>query len=110
MRSMSSPELIVLYRWRMKPGSEESFIRAWTDRTKALLELGSLGSRLHHGDDDIWYSYAQWPSAAVRTTAFEMPLDDEAASRTKRARQEMSDAILEEFPDIVLFSVADFLK
>lgn len=107
---MSSPGFVVLYRWRLKPGSEESFIHAWADRTKALLELGSLGSRLHLGDDGIWYSYAQWPSAEVRTAAFEMPLDGEAANRTQRARQEMSDATLEEFPDIVMTSVADFLK
>jgi len=107
---VSSPEFVVLYRWRLKPGSEETFVRAWSDRTKALLELGSLGSRLHRGDDGIWYSYARWPSAAVRTAAFETPLDEEGASRTQRARQEMSDAILEEFPDIVMFSIADFLK
>jgi heme-degrading monooxygenase HmoA len=107
---VSSPEFVVLYRWRLKPGKEESFIRAWSDRTKALLELGSLGSRLHQGDDGIWYSYAQWPSAEVRAAAFEMPLEVEEASKTQQSRQEMSDAILEELPDIVLTSVADFLK
>ena len=107
---MSSLEFVVLYRWRLKPGSEEAFVRAWSDRTKALLELGSLGSRLHHGDDGIWYSYARWPSAAVRTAAFEIPLDEEGARNAQQARQEMSDATLEEFPDIVMIPVADFLQ
>ena len=107
---MKPPEFAVLYRWRLKPGSEDSFIRAWSEPTEALLALGSLGSLLHQGDDGIWYAYAQWPSAAVRKAAFEMPLDEEGAKRTQQARQAMSDATLEEFHEVVVTPVADFLQ
>lgn len=57
------PGLVVLYRWRLHPNMESSFIAAWS-RVSDLLraERGSLGSRLHRGSDGLWYSYAQWPA------------------------------------------------
>jgi heme-degrading monooxygenase HmoA len=101
---MTIPGFSVLYRWRLKPGSEEAFVRAWSEVTEALLLRGSLGSRLHAGDDGLWYSYAQWPSAQARQAAFEAPPNHQDASK------EMRDAILEELPEVVLTSVADYLK
>ena len=68
----------------------------------ALRELGSFGSRLHKGSDDIWYGYAQWPSAQVRDDAF----------NKREGTPEgdvMNDAILESFPELILEPVADFL-
>ena len=107
---MTTPGFVVLYRWRLKPGSEDNFVRAWSERTEALLLRGSLGSRLHKGDDGIWYSYATWPSAEERRTAFEAPLNEAEALRASKARAAMSEATLEEFPEIVLSAVADFLQ
>lgn len=98
------PGFAVLYRWRLHPGTEDSFVAAWT-RISALLrsQRGSLGSRLHRGADGWWYSYAQWPSAQARALAFDgEPVDAEAAAR-------MQDAIAEGLPEIVLESVADLL-
>ena len=98
------PGFSVLYRWKLHPGMESSFVEAWS-RVSAvyLTQRGSLGSRLHHGDDDIWYSYAQWPSAEARSKAFsEGPVDAEASIQ-------MRAAIAERFPEIVLESVADFM-
>jgi len=98
------PGFVVLYRWRLHPEAEASFVRAWSRISELLLErCGSLGSRLHRGSDGLWYSYAQWPSAEARSKAFAAgPLDAEASSQ-------MRVAIAEEFPEVILESCADFL-
>ncbi len=98
------PASIVLYRWKLKEGLEDSFIDAWSRISKLLHEeRGSLGSRLHRGDDGVWYSYAQWPSAAARKLAFASEPVDPDASKQMRA------AVAEDFPEVVLEPVADFL-
>lgn len=100
----NGPGFVVLYRWRLHPGREADFIRAWS-RVSALLrsERGSLGSRLHRGTDGLWYSYAQWPSAQARQDAFALgSIDPEAGQR-------MDQAIAERYPEIVLEPVAGFL-
>ena len=98
------PGFVVLYRWRLKPGSEDSFIAAWS-RVSGLLrsERGSLGSRLHRGADGIWYSYAQWPSSQARDDAFSLGSVDQQAS------EQMAQAIVERLPEVVLEPIADFL-
>jgi len=100
----NGPPFIVLYRWRLHPGTEESFVAAWS-RVSDLLrsERGSLGSRLHRGDDGLWYSYAQWPSAKARTDAFAL------GSVDARAGEQMEQAIAERYPEVVLQPAADFL-
>ncbi|MFT3955699.1 MAG: gamma-glutamylcyclotransferase [Piscinibacter sp.] len=98
------PGFAVLYRWRLQPGAEDSFVAAWT-RISALLrsQRGSLGSRLHRGPDGWWYSYAQWPSAEARARAFDAaPVDAEASAR-------MQAAIVESLPELVLEPVADLM-
>ncbi|HJR72257.1 MAG TPA: antibiotic biosynthesis monooxygenase [Luteimonas sp.] len=91
-----------LYRWRVKPGMEAYFVEAWTRRTDALLARGgSLGSRLHRGDDGLWYGYAVWPSAEARLRAFATPMPDTGLS--------MDEAIAERLPEIRLEPVADRL-
>jgi heme-degrading monooxygenase HmoA len=96
--------IIYLYRWKLKPGKEEQFQKAWSYVTEQLREKsGSLGSRLHLGDDDVWYGYAQWPSAEQRT---KNRLTD---SEIVEARRLMKDATLEELPDIILNPTNDFL-
>ncbi|HYD78171.1 MAG TPA: antibiotic biosynthesis monooxygenase [Paucimonas sp.] len=97
------PGFAVLYRWRLHPGSEDTFVRAWSRVSELLLGRGSLGSRLHKGPDGVWYSYAQWPSAEARQQAFAAPTEDPQASAAMRA------AIAESFPEIVPEPVADFL-
>jgi heme-degrading monooxygenase HmoA len=95
---------IVLYRWRLHPGMEESFVAAWSRVTEILrTERGSLGSRLHQGNDGLWYSYAQWPSAKARDEAFALGSVDSSLSAAMEA------AIAERFPEVVLEAVADFL-
>lgn len=102
--SSVGPGFVVLYRWRLHPGMETAFIAAWTRVSERLRETrGSLGSRLHRGEDGLWYSYAQWPSAQARDDAFaQAPVDAEASAQMARA-------IAERLPEIVLASVADLL-
>src|SRR5580698_2260004 len=95
---------VVLYRWRLHPGSEQAFIEAWSQVSAFLLtQRGSLGSRLHRSADGIWYSYAQWPDAAARQSAFARPSGEPAALEVMRA------AIAESLPEIELEPCADFL-
>jgi quinol monooxygenase YgiN len=96
--------IIYFYRWKVKSDKEEQFQKAWSYVTQELREKsGSLGSRLHLGDDGIWYGYAQWPSAEQRAKT---KLTHE---EMVNARAQMKDAILEEFPEIVLRPTNDYL-
>jgi hypothetical protein len=102
--SRTGPGFIVLYRWRLRAGLEDQFIQAWSSVSRQLREQrGSLGSRLHRGQDGLWYSYAQWPSAAVRAKSASLPPIDPAS------RKLMQQAVEEELPEVVLESVSDFL-
>ncbi len=94
---------IILYRWRIKPEFEQQFIDSWSEITEFYREIfSSLGSRLHRGDDGLFYSYAQWQSADQREKAFEnMP--------ELPARAKMREAIEETFPEVQLEAVSDFL-
>jgi hypothetical protein len=104
MSALPSPGLVVLYRWRLFPGCESEFADAWRGATEALLAYDSLGSRLHRGDDGLWYGYAQWPDAETRTAAFADAALDPSFSTRMRA------CILESFPEIQLVPVADLLR
>jgi hypothetical protein len=97
------PGYVVLYRWRLRPGHESSFVAAWSRITQSLRDDGgSLGSRLHRGTDGIWYGYAQWPDSETRQRAFAC-LRDESVTAQMRA------AVAESLPEIELAPVADFL-
>lgn len=93
-----------IYRWRLRPGMEDQFVQAWTRISQIYLhQHGSLGSRLHRGQDGIWYSYAQWPSASAREQAFSADTQD------KEAGERMRQAIAETLPEIVLEPVVDLM-
>ncbi len=102
MNDARTPELVVLYRWKIKPGLEDQFIDSWSRVTQSLLERGSLGSRLHRGADGTWYGYAQWPSNAVLEKAF-------AKTPESMDQVAMREAILESFPPVHLEPISDFL-
>ena len=95
--------IAILYRWKLKPGREREFVEGWEAITKHYLENAqSLGSRLHKGDDDTWYAYAQWPSEDVRLRAF-------AGADLADAAEKMRSAIAERFPEVRLEVAADHL-
>lgn len=97
------PRFVVLYRWRLHPGTEDAFIQGWSRLSDLLRSRGSLRSRLHRGSDGLWYSYAQWPSAQAREDAFSLGHVDSTASA------QMHSAIAEQLPEIILDPIADFI-
>ncbi|MBX7173778.1 MAG: antibiotic biosynthesis monooxygenase [Pyrinomonadaceae bacterium] len=94
---------IALYRWRVKSGKEEQFITAWSKITAYYREnWDSLGSRLHRGNDGLFYGYAQWKSAEDREKAFSNNTINEFS-------QQLKDAIEESFPEVILEKISDYL-
>lgn len=96
--------LIALYRWKIKPGYEQQFAHHWSEITLYYRENhGSFGSRLHRGNDGLFYGYAMWPSLEQRKEAFDTGVEHPS-------RQGMVEAIEESLPEVLLEVVADFLK
>ena len=95
---------IILYRWKIKPEREEQFIKAWSEVTAYYVEnFNSLGSRLHRGEDGIYYAYAQWKTAEQRENAF-------AEAEELPALEEMREAVAERFEPVELRILADYLR
>ena len=95
--------LIGLTRWKLKADLEQQFIEHWSEITSYYMENhGSLGSRLHRGNDGLFYGYAMWPSIEQRATAF-------GAGGEHPARAAMLEAIEESLPEVLLDVEADFL-
>jgi len=95
----------VLYRWKLKPGREKEFRAAWTEGTKTIHKTcASYGARLHEGADGLFWSYARWPSEAVRQICFEKHhFFDMNCFKTMQA------CIEERFPEVVLTLTDDEL-
>jgi len=54
--------IIIIYRWELHPNSEKRFLDAWSEMTKIVhIRHGSFGSRLHRGEGNEYFAYAQWP-------------------------------------------------
>ena len=95
--------LVFLYRWRIKPEKEAQFIEAWSEITAYYRDnFDSKGSRLHRGEDGIFYAYAQWETAEQREKAFQNSTKSEAGNR-------MREAIEESFGEVRLEILADYL-
>lgn len=70
---------IAVYWWRIHPGKEEQFRRAWRRGTELIRErYGSYGSRLHRDADGRFVGYAEWPDEVTWRAAFDkkMVYDD----------------------------------
>ena len=94
----------VLYRFRVRPGMEAAFADAWTGLTELIRDhKGGRGSRLHRGDDGLFYAYAQWPDRATWEADGSLPPEAEPLGAAMR------DATLERLPAIELVPVADLL-
>lgn len=95
---------VVLYRWKLKKGKEAGFTQAWQQVTRHFLKnCGSLGSRLHRGDDGLFYAYAMWPSREARDNAF-------STESLERAALVMRESAIERLPDVELDILADLIK
>jgi len=77
----------VIYRWQVVPGLEAQFEAGWKRGTVRIAEeFGGWGSRLHRGEGQTYFAYAQWPDRATWEKALEtrMRHSDEAARRMYR--------------------------
>jgi heme-degrading monooxygenase HmoA len=96
--------IAILYSWRMKPDKEQQFIESWSQITEFLRDnRGSLGSRLHRGNDGLFYGYALWKSDEERQNAFQN------SAQISNVIEKMRDSIAETLPEIMLEPIADFL-
>lgn len=94
----------VLYRWRLHPGSHARFQAAWSRGTTLIHRYcGSYGARLHFVGDEAW-SYARWPSDAVRQGCWSHP---EVAEDPCFA--EMQACVAHRYDEVVLDLVDDQL-
>ncbi len=58
---------VAIYRWRLKPGREDEFARAWAQLTTLVRqECGSGGSALFRSDDGTYVAVARWPDRERR--------------------------------------------
>jgi heme-degrading monooxygenase HmoA len=81
----------VVYRWKLKPGTEESFRDAWKTATEAIAHRsGTGGSRLHRADDGTFVAYAIWPSRKAWEDARALPSAAPEAGTTMRECIEQS--------------------
>ncbi|MGE0151602.1 MAG: antibiotic biosynthesis monooxygenase [Reyranellaceae bacterium] len=81
---------IAVYWWRVHPGKEEQFRKAWRRGTEHIGRLyGGLGSRLHREADGRFVAYAQWPDEATWRRAF----DAKMAYDDPETRQAFVDAV-----------------
>lgn len=100
-----SVNFCVIYKFKVRPGMEESFIKGWSHLTEAIRETrGGMGSRLHKSDNGWWVAYAQWPDRQTwesAQTAYESP-DTEASNL-------MTEAIEDRVPPILLEPIIDLL-
>lgn len=96
---------IVLYRWKLREGREDSFREGWRRRTEEIhRRCGSLGSRLHRAEDGTWIAYAQWPDRRTWEAASKItPADAEAVGM-------MRESVETSFPNTYMSVAEDLLK
>ncbi|WP_372882297.1 antibiotic biosynthesis monooxygenase [Psychromonas sp.] len=94
--------IYVLFRWELKPGSEQSFKEGWTEIIHRNIEkYGALGSRLHKTKDNQWISYSHWISEEHFNHARNLH------DQHEEARVKMINAIAKAYPPIVMVPVLD---
>ncbi len=87
---------VVFYRWKLKPGSEESFAKYWEEGTHLFRnEQKALGSRLHKADDGTYFAYAQWPDRETYHAKKTL------SQKHRIILNEMSECVLESYPSIL---------
>lgn len=95
---------VVIYQWRLKPGMDQQFLKAWAALTQDLqASRGARGSRLHRTSHGTYVAYAQWPDETTWTQACAFHLQDAEHS------QHLLDAVEETWSPMMLTTVDDHL-
>jgi len=94
----------VIYRWKIQPGKEAQFQRAWAEVTHLIRTYrGGLGSRLHRCPDGTFLAYAQWSDQQTWERSSSIPLPDNSGIAM------MKDATLSSEPPIKMEMIEDLL-
>lgn len=73
---------VVVYRWRLRPGFEDSHRAGWRAVTASIRRVHATGgSRLHRDADGTYIAYAVWPDEATYERARAAPSAASAADR-----------------------------
>lgn len=57
---------VVVYRWRLRPGFEDTHRAGWRAVTESIRRAYATGgSRLHRDAEGAWIAYAVWPDEAT---------------------------------------------
>ncbi len=93
---------VAIYRWKVAPGLEERFERAWSTITSMYIEQWrSGGSALLRAHDGMYVGIARWQNREARARAFEAgPINSEASA-------ELRAAVLTTFEDLELECIDD---
>jgi len=100
--------LRVIYRWRVKAGEENVFMRAWMQGTAAIRAQvkgagGSMLMRSRHDPSEFmalacWSSCEDWQAFAEHAS---VPPDPEAFRAMAAVSQHLSTELLEEVADLL---------
>ncbi len=95
---------VVIYQWKLKPGSDSEFREAWRQATQAIYsKRGRLGSQLMQSNDGTYYAVARWPGRDQWVNRSQPEAADPQAMQT------MGELIEESFPPIELEVTDDML-
>lgn len=95
----------VIYKWKLKSGSEETFTEGWKKITELFYnQYNSKGSRLHKAEDGYYIAYAQWKKKE------DWEADKKLSELDKTYMKMMSDSIEESFEPVLLEVLEDMLK
>ncbi len=95
-----------VYRWRVKPGQEETFTKAWAQATKTIRSRvkGARGSMLlrSHRDPSEFIASARWDNFQDWQAFMQAdPADPEAFHVMSGASQMLSAEVFDEVEDLL---------
>ncbi len=99
---------VAAYWWKVHPGKEEQFRKAWRRGTELIAgKYGSLGSRLHWDEQEgRFVGVAEWPDRAAWQAAY----DAKMAYDEPETRRAFVDAVADTADEpLLLMEVTDDL-
>lgn len=98
----------IIYYFKVKEGQENLFIESWKGLTELIYEYeGSLGSRLHKAESNLFIAYAQWPNRETWESAINNSKLPEIANQL---RNQVSSSCFEIKTEYKLEVIEDLLK
>lgn len=92
----------VLYRWQLRPGTEQAFQEGWSEIVQRNVnKYGAYGSQLSQGSDGWWRSLSYWPTEEHWQNA--LRIDDSE----QEARQKMLSSIVREEQPVTMVPILD---